>query len=104
MLEWNVIVHDINQDKMRVYNVFDHGGFRDDVAKYIKQRKSREEFSELVRKSLLYYFWSKCEWEILIKPWCGSRDQKEEKVDVYWQVMNNWERFIDYIWSNKKSI
>ncbi len=31
----------------------------------------------------MYYFWSKSEWEILIKLWCGGRDEKEEKVDVY---------------------
>lgn len=103
-LEWNVIVHDINQDRIRVYNVFSHSGFVNDITKYVKQRKTREEFSELVRKSLMYYFWSKCEWEILIKPLCGSRNNDEEKVDVYWQIMTNWERFIDYLWENRKSM
>lgn len=104
MLEWNVVIYDINQNKMKVYNVFNHGGFRDDVAKYVKQRKSKEEFSDLVNRALMYYFWNKCEWEILIKPWCGSRNDKEEKVDVYWQVMNNWDHFINYVWNNKKLI
>ncbi len=104
MLEWNVIVHDINQDKIKVYNVFDHGGFRHDIAKYVKQRKLRGEFADLVKQSLMYYFWSKCEWEILIKPWCGSCNDIEKKIDVYWQVMNNWDRFIEYVWNNKASI
>lgn len=104
MLEWNVIIHDTNQDKMKVYNVFAHIGFRGDVAKYVKQRSPRDEFSDLVRQSLMYYFWSKCEWEILIKPWCGSRNNTEEKIDVYRQVMNNWDRFVEYVWDNRALI
>lgn len=104
MLEWNVIIHDTNQDKMKVYNLFIHTGFRDDVSKCIGQCKTLGEFSESVRKTLMYYFWSKCEWEILIKPWCGSRNNEEEKIDVYQQIMNNWDRFIEYVWNNRESI
>ncbi len=101
MLEWNVIVYDVNQCKMKVFNVFHHGGFRDDVAKHIKKCKTKEEFAEAVRKSLFYYYGSKCEWEIIISPLFDRKDTAAEKVDVYWQVRNNWERFVDYIWNNK---
>lgn len=104
MLKWNVIIHDTNQDKMKVYNVFAHAGFRDEVNKYIGQCKTLGEFSESVRRTLMYYFWSKCEWEILIKPWCGSRNNAEEKIDVYQQIRNNWDRFIEYVWNNRASI
>lgn len=44
-----------------------------------------------------YYFWSKCEWEIIICPWVGKAD--DIKIDVYDQLMLNWDKFVDYVWS-----
>ena len=26
---------------------------------------------------------------------------KDIKIDVYWQIMNNWDIFLDYVWSAK---
>ena len=51
----------------------------------------------------MYYFWSKCEWEVLISPWVGGNDE-EIKVDVAWQIMNNWDVFVDYTWNNRKKL
>jgi hypothetical protein len=51
----------------------------------------------------MYYFWSKAEWEIIISSW-PNRDNDELKIDVFDQVMLNWEAFVDYCWSNKKKI
>ena len=50
----------------------------------------------------MYYFWSKAEWEIILSPWCGGRDTKDIKIDVYDQVMNNWDIFVDYVFNSKK--
>ena len=50
----------------------------------------------------MYYFWSKYEWEIIIQPWGSKPELAEKKVDVAWQVLNNWERFEDYVWSLKQ--
>lgn len=101
-LVWNVFYHNVNSDRMEIYNVFQHGSFRNEVLKAVKSCSSKEEFSEEIRRSMMYYFWSKSEWEILISPWVGSRRQEDMKVDVYWQVKNNWEIFIDYIWNTLK--
>lgn len=98
-LTWNVIYHDVNGDKISTYNVFRHGGFMGDICKALKKCPSKEEFANELRRSLFYYFCSKCEWEIIIGPWCGGRATEEIKVDVYWQVMNNWDIFLDYIWN-----
>ena len=67
-----------------------------------KKHKTKEAFAEALRRSLMYYFWSKCEWEVLISPWCGSKKNETIKVDVYWQVMNNWDHFLDYVWNAKR--
>lgn len=102
MPTWNVIVHNINADRIETYNVFEHGGLRRDIAELAKKRKTQAEFAEELRRSLCYWFWSKCEWEVLVSPWCGSRNVKPLKIDVYWQVMNNWDLFLAYAWANRK--
>lgn len=102
-LTWNVIYHSVNEDRIKSFNIFDHGGFHEDLKKLYRKYPAKEEFAEELRKSLGYYFRSKCEWEIIIGPWCGGRNTEEIKVDVYWQVMNNWEIFVDYIWNAKTS-
>lgn len=94
---WNVFYYNINHKQIETYNVFQHGGFRADVQKYKQQCAAIEEFAEELRSSLLYYFWSKCEWEILISPW-PSEPEHTIKVDVYTQVMQNWQVFLDYVW------
>ena len=102
-LTWNVIYHSVNEDRIKTFNIFDHGGFHEELKKLYRKYPAKEEFAEELRKSLGYYFRSKCEWEIIIGPWCGGRNTEEIKVDVYWQVMNNWEIFVDYIWNAKTS-
>lgn len=97
MLKWNVIVSDMNTGKIKAYNIFDHGSFCREIKDVCKEAVSKERFVSNVKSALLYYFWCKSEWEVIISPWCGNRENNERKVDVYWQVMNNFDRFIDYI-------
>lgn len=52
----------------------------------------------------MYYFWSKCEWEVLVTPWISPRESEKKKVDVCWQIMNNWDVFVDYTWANRKKL
>lgn len=94
-----------------------------------KYKDNFEKFAEEVRKSLQYYYWSKSEYETVITTWPPyiesdelDRLNKEKhereirnrpfyrdavnlttryKIDIYTQIMMNWDRFIDYIWNNK---
>lgn len=129
-MEWNVFYQDFNSRGIQTYNVFRHGGFKNDVDKYLKEYDEKEVFAEKVKRSLMYYFWSKAEWEVIVTSWPPYIDMKEldrinnerkktveeynrepyrlhvnldmdKKIDVYDQVMNNWQIFIDYIWSYK---
>lgn len=102
-LVWNVIYHEYNGDKITTFNVFHHSGFVEDIRKHRKKCKTKDEFAVELKRSLMYYFWSKCEWEILISPWCGGKNKEPIKVDVYWQIMNNWDLFLDYVWTHKIS-
>ena len=49
----------------------------------------------VVRRCII--FWSKCEWETVIYPWVGD-EKAAKKIDVFWQLQNNWDRFIEYLW------
>ena len=51
-----------------------------------------------MRGSLFYYFRSKCEWEVIVGAWVASDRVPGRKVDVYEQVMLNWDVFIRYVW------
>lgn len=101
-MKWNVIYYDINSKKIEVFNIFDHVRFNSNVIKYLNTYDNKDKFAEKLKSSLMYFFWSKSEWEILISPWLASKTDKEIKVDVYWQVMNNWEVFVDYVWGHKE--
>ena len=97
---WNVYRYDVNAQKMYVYNIFNHGGFWMYVQELFdtsKKKMTREYFDEKLKRELLYYFWSKSEHEIVVAPWIG-KEEAAIKVDIYTQVMNNWEQFSDYVW------
>lgn len=94
-----------------------------------KYKDNFKEFAEHVRKSLQYYYWSRSEYETIITSWPPYIESEEldrlnrekeirlekygtfyreaavlnvsHKIDIYTQVMMNWDRFIDYIWNNK---
>ena len=78
-----------------------------------------EIFAPEFKNTLMYYFWSKCECEIILTNWPTSfkvdiekldatkhdcRDfidlEVAEKIDMYDQVMNNWQLVLDYVWNN----
>lgn len=101
VLEWNVICEDMNGHGIKQYNIFHHASFNKEVQKLLTKCKDQKVFAEELRRSLMYYFWSKCEWEIIISPWMQKPSSPEMKVDVYWQVMMNWQHFVGYVWSSR---
>lgn len=130
-LEWNVFYHDINKKKITTFNIFDHWKFNEDVQKSLKKFKDKDEFAEHLRRDLMYYFWSRCEYEVVITtfpPYITMNEldslneervtHKEKygrdfvrinvcpdtgvKIDIYTQVMNNFDIFVDYVWNSKK--
>lgn len=99
-MKWFVFVESVNRKEIYEMNVFDHGGFTADLEKFLKKRPTREELSEELRHITMYYFWSKCEWEVLLTSWVhgGRDDAPERKIDVYDQLKMNWDHFVDYVW------
>lgn len=130
-LKWNVFRYDINKNEIVTFNIFDHWRFEEDVQKSLKKFKDKDEFAEQLRRDLRYYFWSKCEYEVIISSFPvyitmneldrlnSERVEHKEKwgkdyfrisvcpdagskIDIYEQVMNNWDIFLDYVWNSKK--
>lgn len=107
MLAWNVFREDFNARCIKVFNIFDHFSFREACGKAARKYKDdREKFTEEVRRSLMYFFWSKCEYEIILSSWPPDHrgDFQNRKVDVYEQVMLNWPLFAEYVWQNRKEL
>lgn len=100
-MEWNVFYHSINSQKIVTFNVFDHISFSEDVDKLLTKRCDKENFDKELRRVVMYYFWSRSEYELIIAPWCGGKQESEIKVDIFTQLSLNWDRFVDYVWSFK---
>lgn len=104
-LTWNVLIEDANKKCIVIYNVFSHGGFLKDCREAVRKADGdRVVFEEMIQHDLQYYFWSRCEWEIILTAWPPHSDFDGAKVDVYDQVMLNWNPFIDYLWTNRKEL
>ena len=99
-LEWNVFIGNFNSKKIETYNIFNHGRFKDDCDRaWKKHKKNFYAFSKAVKGSLMYNFWSKCEWEVIISHWPPSERFNDKKIDVFEQVVQNWDTFITYVWN-----
>lgn len=98
-MHWLVYVENVNTRKIETYDIFRHGCFPNEVKKaYQKHKWDFDAFAEEVRRSLMYYFWSKCEWEVLVTDLFETKNFQSAKIDVYDQVMLNWDVFIEYVW------
>lgn len=96
-LEWNIFYYDSNAKEIKVLNVFNHGRYRKDVEDLLHKCTDINDFSDKLKSITMYYFWAKCEWETIIYPWVGD-DKAAKKIDVFWQLKNNWDRFVEYLW------
>lgn len=101
-MEWNVFYYDINRRKISTFNIFDHWKFKEDTQKNLNKHKNKDDFAEALKSDLMYYFWCKAEWEIILAPWCGGDREKDAiKIDIYEQAMINFDILLNYIWENK---
>ena len=96
-LEWNVFYYDFNAKEIKVSNVFNHGRYKEEVEELLHKCADRNDFSDKLKSVTMYYFWCKCEWETVVYPWVGD-DKAAKKIDVFWQLENNWNRFVEYLW------
>ena len=95
-LSWRVLNFNFNANRIEDYDVLAHK--IEWIKKTKKKCKTKAEFAELLDREMMWQYWSKAEYELVLekfnkelwlKPWCGSRDVNAAKVDVsndsFWQ-------------------
>lgn len=100
-LSWKVKNFCINKQVIEDYDVLKYR--EDDIKKLKKKCATKEEFANKFRTEMLYRFWSRAEYEIVIKqtedgrilllPWCGCRDEEKATIDVTYDASFDWKGF-----------
>ena len=106
-LKWIVYRHNFNADKIETYNVLNGKFFLEEIKKIMKKHRDKDkgEFSESLKREMMYHFWGRCEWELIIEitednrilliPWVGSREPNKIKIDVTDDESFDWRGFAE---------
>ena len=104
-ISWKVLNYNCNSNKIEEYDVLK---YRMTWLKKLKKTcKTREEFSELLEREMMWQYQSRAEYELVLvncnnelwlEPWCGCRNPEEVRVEVsnddFWRSFalnfNNW--------------
>jgi hypothetical protein len=102
-MSWKVKNYFINENKIWDYNVLK---YREDQIKKLKKKyPTKEEFAEEMRHEMMWQYWSRCEYEVIIKvndnrvwlsPWVGCRDPESVKIDVTDDESFDWHNFEEH--------
>ena len=135
-MSWLVKCFDCCKQVIEDYDILKYR--EDDIKKMKKKSATKEGFAELLNREMMWRFWSKSECELIIRltednriilrPWCGCRNEdeaeidvsndaifdwksfakhhigkqiykNEAKIDIYDQLQWTWDAFIDYCWN-----
>jgi len=109
-MQWIVKNFNCNSDKIIDYDVIPY--LDDILLKLKKQKKTREEFEDRVRRELKYHFWGRCQYELIIEirdndrifllPWVGSRNGEKAAIDVTDDMSFDWKGFAEKHISKKR--
>ena len=102
-LTWKVKNYLVNDNKICDYDVLK---YREDQIKKLKKKcATKEEFAEAMRREMMWQYWSRCEYEVIIviddnnhiwlNPWVGCRDPESAKIDVTDEDFD-WRGFAEY--------
>lgn len=84
-IPFKVIVDNVNTKQFEFYDVMPY--FIRCYEETKDRPKTYEEFKSFIERWSIYMYWSRCQYELVLKPWVGHN--KEKKVDVHWQLMHN---------------
>lgn len=102
-LSWIVKIYLIGTDKIFDYNVLQ---YREDQIKKLKKKcTTREEFAEAMKREMMWQYWSRAEYEVIIEidddkriwlsPWVGCKNPDEVKIDVTDDEGFDWRGFAE---------
>lgn len=98
-LKWNVFLYNYNLKKVIVYNVLQSNSLIDEIHKAYNKKEiiDYESLRDKIHGYILYHFWCKSEYEIAIGGLFTKNELELVKIDIYTQLMINFDRFIEYI-------
>ena len=102
-MSWIVKNFDCNTQKIKDYDVLK---YREDFIKKLKKKcATKEEFSEGLKREMMWLFWSKSECELIIEvddggriwlnPWVGCYDLQRVRIDVTNDEKFDWKGFAE---------
>ena len=129
MLSWNVFFEDFNSKQIVNRDIFKGGKLEEFCVNLKKSTLTKQQFAEELRKELMYHYWARSEYEIVLTSWPpyiktedvyelahDIQENKEQynttpvrvcvnptvarKVDIYEQIQMNWDVFVDYVYNN----
>ena len=96
-MHWIAMYYNGNAKQFQPYDVL---RYKEEFIKKLKKKVvSKEEFADKMKTEMMYHFWSRCEWEvvlsncdskIIMSPWVGPEDIT---LDVTNQEDFNWVDF-----------
>jgi hypothetical protein len=109
---WPTLIHDFNAKTVRTHDVL---AYREDqVKKFKKKYTTKEEFAKALDKDLMWQYWSRSEYEMILyiedesvylEPWCG--DFKDGRIDITDGDTLNWPVFaremLEQAWTDKET-
>lgn len=84
-IPFKVVVDNVNTKQFEFYDVMPY--FIRCYEETKDMPKTYEEFKSFIERWSRYMYWSRCQYELVLKPWVGH--DNEQKVDVHWQLMHN---------------
>lgn len=100
-LVWNVYHYSHSSNKIEVWNIFHSTGFSEGIEKIIKKKYKKEIFAEKIKSELMYHFWTNYMYEVTVCKYPRPETSEGDvRIDVFDQVMLNFDAFIDYLYAN----
>lgn len=65
------------------------------VESYKTTHRKYKDLKEFVKSTSMYYWWSRCEYEIVLCQW--PKGNVERKIDVYEQIMMNFDIVVNIL-------
>ncbi len=132
-LTYYVYVENINRRRIEKYNVLNDAIIDEIIERTKDFPGDKKAFAEQVEQIMMYHYWARSEWESVLTSWPPNMRLEElirlnqeveesqqkygqepyaltvslttaEKIDVYDQIVMNWNIFIDYAWENLKGV
>lgn len=102
-MSWIVRCSNYNAQCIEQYDILKH--YETTIKKLKKKCATKEEFAKELRSEMMYHYWSRCEWELIIEidgnnriwlnPWVGYKNKDDIRIDVTEDASFDWRGFAE---------